>query len=89
VPNHRSAVDERPPRATLFLHEDVLARTLAYEQDLHQWRIAELEAGRGDPGRPTYEEASGRIHSFGVLTGTSGIRWYTIHTTSLPRRRQF
>ena len=58
-------MDEWPPRATLFLHEDTLARTLAYEQDLHQWRIAELEAGRGDPGRPTYEEASGRLHSFG------------------------
>ncbi|KAM6499398.1 hypothetical protein JOM56_004906 [Amanita muscaria] len=57
-PDNHIAVDERPPRATLFLHEDILARTLAYEQDLHQWRITELEAGRGDPGRPTYEEAS-------------------------------
>ncbi|KIL64794.1 hypothetical protein M378DRAFT_162958, partial [Amanita muscaria Koide BX008] len=57
--DHRNAVNEQPPRATLFLHEDILARTLAYEQDLHQWRIAELEAGRGDPGRPTYEEAFG------------------------------
>ena len=60
-------MDHRPPGATLFLHEDILARTLAYEQDLHQWRTAELEAGRGDPGRPTYEEASGRLHSFGVM----------------------
>ncbi|KAF8334436.1 hypothetical protein F5887DRAFT_1139377 [Amanita rubescens] len=55
--DHHSALDEWPPLATLFLHEDILARTLAYEQDLHQWRITELEAGRGDPGRPTYEEA--------------------------------
>ncbi|KAF8333696.1 hypothetical protein F5887DRAFT_1259663 [Amanita rubescens] len=70
TPNHHKAVDEWPPRATLFLHEDVLARTLAYEQDLHQWRIAELEAGRSDPGRPTYEEASSRLHSFGAFGGT-------------------
>jgi hypothetical protein len=60
-------MNEQPPRATLFLHEDILARTLAYEQDLCQWRIAELEAGRSDPGRPAYEEASGRLHSFGVM----------------------
>ena len=44
------------PHMTLFLHEDILARTLAYEQDLRQWRISELEAGRSDPGRPKYEE---------------------------------
>ncbi|KAM6492020.1 hypothetical protein JOM56_011744, partial [Amanita muscaria] len=61
--DHHNAVDEQPPRAALFLHEDILARTLAYEQDLHQWRIAELEAGRGDPGRPTYEEAFGGTQS--------------------------
>lgn len=58
-------MDDPLPRMTLFLHEDLLARTLAYEQELQQWRVAELEAGRGDPGRPTYEEASGRLHSFG------------------------
>lgn len=51
-------MNERPPSATLFLHEDILARTLAYEQDQRQWRISELESGRDDPGRPTYEEVS-------------------------------
>jgi hypothetical protein len=50
-------MEERPPRTTLFLHEDLLARTLSYEKDLKQWRTAEVEAGRGDPGRPPYEEA--------------------------------
>jgi hypothetical protein len=60
-------MDERPTGLTLFLHEDTLARTLAYEQDLQRWRIAELEAGRGDPGRPSYNEVSGRLHSFGVM----------------------
>ena len=62
---------------TLFLHEDTLARTHSYEQDLQRWRIAELEAGRGDPGRPSYQEVSGRSSSFirfHVLTSTSGIR---------------
>ena len=60
-------MDEKPPGLTLFLHEDTLARTLAYEQDLQRWRIAELEAGRGDPGRPSYDEVSGGLHSFGVM----------------------
>ena len=56
-------MDEHPPLSTLFLHEDILARTLAYEQDLQAWRIAELEAGRADPGRPTYNEVSGDFDS--------------------------
>ena len=60
-------MDEQQPRVTLFLHEDTLVRTLAYEQDLRQWREAELEAGQSDPGRPTYKEVSGRLHSFGVM----------------------
>jgi hypothetical protein len=47
-------MDSSPPDATLFLHEDLLARTLAFERDLQHWRLAEIEAGRGDPGRPPY-----------------------------------
>jgi hypothetical protein len=61
-------MDERPPLSTLFLHEDVLARTLAYEQDLQAWRIAELEAGRADPGRPAYDEVSVGLDSPGVTS---------------------
>ena len=61
-------MDQNPPRSTLFLHEDVLARTLAYEQDLQAWRISELEAGRVDPGRPTYDEASGSLNFPGVMS---------------------
>jgi len=57
--NHHIAMDEQPTGLMLFLHEDTLVRTLAYEQDLQRWRIAELEAGQGDPGRPSYEEAFG------------------------------
>ena len=64
--NH-NAVDERPPRGTLFLHEDILARTLAYERDLQNWRISELAAGRRDPGRPAYNEVSVFLCSFGVM----------------------
>jgi hypothetical protein len=45
-----------PPVATLFLHEDLVARTLDFELDLKQWRLAEIEAGRGDPGRPNYHD---------------------------------
>ncbi|KAI0275731.1 hypothetical protein BC826DRAFT_1114315 [Russula brevipes] len=50
-------MDNNPPIATLFLHEDLVARTLAFELDLKQWRLAEIEAGRGDPGRPNYLDA--------------------------------
>jgi hypothetical protein len=50
-------MDSSPPIATLFLHEDLVARTLAFELDLRQWRLAEIEAGRGDPGRPNYLDA--------------------------------
>jgi hypothetical protein len=51
-------MDARPATSTLFLHEDALARTLAYEQDLQAWRYAELCAGRCDPGRPPYCDVS-------------------------------
>lgn len=58
------AGDERPTRATIFLHEDIIARTLAYELEVYQWRIDELKAGRGDPGRPTFQQvrSSSFIH---------------------------
>ncbi len=49
--------DFRPPFATLFLHEDVLALTLKFERDMKEWRLFEIQAGRGDPGRPSYEYA--------------------------------
>lgn len=52
------AMDQTTPTCTLFLHENILLRTLAYEQDLQKWRIAEIEAGRPDPGRPSYDEVS-------------------------------
>src|SRR5271170_6022042 len=45
--------------ATIFLHEDLLARTLAFELDLQQWRRSEFQAGRGDPGRLPYNEVFG------------------------------
>lgn len=60
-------MNERPPSAALFLHEDILARTLAYEQDQRQWRISELESGRDDPGRPTYEEVSSCLCSISAM----------------------
>ena len=56
-PTHHTEMDRRPPRATLFLHEDLVARTLAFELELKQWRLAEIAAGRGDPGRPNYLDA--------------------------------
>lgn len=51
-------MDRTIPTCTLFLHEDIMMRTLAYEEDLRKWRIAELEAGRPDLGRPLYDEVS-------------------------------
>jgi len=32
--HHRDLMDPRFPTSTLFLHEDILARTVAYELDL-------------------------------------------------------
>ena len=49
-----ACIDTRPPRATLFLHEDLVAKTLQFERELKAWRLAEIQAGRGDPGRPGY-----------------------------------
>jgi hypothetical protein len=57
-------MNQCPPRSTLFLHEDIVVRTLAYERDLKQWRLDELEAGRGDPGRPSYEQVSDQFNLF-------------------------
>jgi hypothetical protein len=64
-------IDQSPIRATLFLHEDLLARTLAFELDLQHWRLAEIAAGRGDPVRPQYEEV------FEVF-GTTKHRWHSL-----------
>jgi len=55
-------------RSTVFLHEDVIARTLTYERQLQSWRIAELEAGRDDPGRPSYEAVSSHLNYFLAVT---------------------
>jgi len=53
------AMDATPAVYTLFLHEDLIARTFAYERDLKAYRLNEIEAGRGDPGRPAYDEVFG------------------------------
>jgi hypothetical protein len=39
-----------------------------YECQLQSWRIAELEAGRDDPGRPSYEAVSGYLNCFLAMT---------------------
>lgn len=74
--NYHRDMDARPPRGTLFLHEDLVARTLAYERDLHDWRVAELDAGRGDPGRPQYEHVFGdgliTEHRWHAATSSAG-----------------
>jgi hypothetical protein len=55
-PNQHGQIYKKPTLATLFLHEDLVGRTLAFELDLQRWRRAEVNAGRGDPGRPSYED---------------------------------
>ncbi|CAA7258788.1 unnamed protein product [Cyclocybe aegerita] len=49
-------MDSPLPQMTLFLREDVLARTLSYEIDLAKYRLARVRAGHADPGRPPYEK---------------------------------
>lgn len=65
--HHHDLMDPRFPMSTLFFHEDIVARTLSYELDLQAWRIAELDAGRPDPGRPTYNEVSGCLDLSGAM----------------------
>jgi len=87
--DHHRGMDKHPPSLMLFLHEDILACTLVYEQELQHWRIVEPEAGCSDPGRPTYEEASGCFNSSAsCLTCTLGIWWYGNHTTSFSHCKQ-
>jgi len=64
--NHHRPMDSHPARATLFLHEDILARTIDYEEDLYNYRVAELNSGRSDPGRPEYDEVFGGAPSTGT-----------------------
>jgi len=61
-------MDSHPPMSTIFLHEDTLARTLAYEQGLQAWRCAELSAGRPDPGRTAYGVVSSCLDSPGNIS---------------------
>jgi hypothetical protein len=56
-------MNNKTPLSTLFLHEDILARTFSYERDLQDWRLAEIGADRPDPGRPSYIEVSGGLDS--------------------------
>ncbi|KAJ7621650.1 hypothetical protein DFH06DRAFT_1105702 [Mycena polygramma] len=51
------SLNEGTPSLTLFPHEDVLAKALEYELTLASLRQAEVDAGRADPGRPSYEAA--------------------------------
>jgi hypothetical protein len=57
-PDQHGETDSHPAFSALFLHEDLVARTLAFEMELQlqRWRCAEVDAGRGDPGRPVYED---------------------------------
>jgi hypothetical protein len=52
-------IDSPQAVAALFVHEDLLVHTLAFELELQQWRRTELLAGREDPGRPRYEDVFG------------------------------
>jgi len=53
--NHHASMDQHPAQSTVFLHEDILARTLSYEKQLQKWRISRMMATGVDPGRPSYE----------------------------------
>ena len=89
-PNKHASMDTHPAYGTLFLHEDLLARTLAFEIELRRWRCAEIEAGRDDPGRPAYENVFQvsdycMIHSAHVERHHSLAEWH--HRTPLALRQ--
>ena len=54
-PSRHAWFDAAIPSLTVFLHEDVLARMLAFELELAKLRLDSMAAGFGDPGRPSYE----------------------------------
>ena len=58
------SMDATPALYTLFLQEDLIARTLAYERDLKAYRLNEIEAGCGNAERHAYNE----------IFGVSGLR---------------
>ena len=45
-------MDATPALYTFFLHEDLISGTLPHERDLKAYRLNEIKAGRGNPGRP-------------------------------------
>ena len=77
---HHDSMDLHSARSTLFLHEDILARTLSYEQQLQSWRIAELAAGRSDPGRPSYQIVGYSISFHGFFSWDAYFR-YSVHAS--------
>jgi hypothetical protein len=60
------------------LHEDLVARTLQFERELKDWRLAEIQAGRGDPGRPGYGYVFTTVRIFLLI-----FQYSKINTTSL------
>ncbi|EDR10638.1 uncharacterized protein LACBIDRAFT_317320 [Laccaria bicolor S238N-H82] len=71
---------------TLFLHEDIIAKTLAYERDLKTYRLNEIKAGLADPGRPTYDEVFGgcrenlhRWHCAPIVCAFGDVQTYPMH----------
>jgi len=73
-------MNDIPPCWTLFLHEDIIARTLAYKLDLKTYRLNEIEVGREDTGRPTYKEVFGAswipLPSLLLSSPNQGCRWH-------------
>ncbi|KAJ7902365.1 hypothetical protein B0H13DRAFT_2026560 [Mycena leptocephala] len=49
-----NAMKNRLPSAILIVHEDILARTYAYELEVKVLRKQWIKDGKGDPGRPPY-----------------------------------
>lgn len=76
-----ACIDFMPARATLFLHEDLVARTLQFERELKDWRLAEIQAGRGDPGRPGYGHVFMTVRIFLLI-----FQYSNVNTTS-PKAR--
>lgn len=85
--DHHRPMDLRLAETTLYL-EDIIVRTLLYERSLKKWRIEELEAGRPDPGRSSYNTVGWLFNFFLCLNSiTLGIWWHGYYTASVSRRR--
>ena len=73
-----------PALNTLFLHEDLITRILLYQRNLKAYRLNDIKAGQGDPGRPAYNEVLG-VNGLPSISSARGARKPYVSTALLQQ----